>query len=214
MMLVIPNAGTFSLIYKWQPGKSHPKVPSGQLRLIKALLGLQELNWPSSFLGQSISFSMEFFPSLLSSYDHFLNFSRSSSGFFLSLLYRTQAFFFFFCLAETIISCYRHVPFPLKAIKNENPHFRTVSIKQAPFLWLGEKKKKTALSFSTEFQLCVPLKDQTPGWDFPTFTGHLYLGIGQRWQKIQSYLNPTYLNEYFSLKHCQSECGLPLWLSW
>ena len=80
-----------------------------------------------------MSFSMEFSPSLFSispiPVQAFSVTLVSGTGFF-SFFF----FFFFLCLAETIISCYCHVPFPLKAIKNENPHFRTVSIKQAPFI--------------------------------------------------------------------------------
>lgn len=36
--------------------------------------------------------------------------------------------------AQTIISSYCGIPFSLKAIKNENPHFRRVPIKYAPFV--------------------------------------------------------------------------------
>jgi hypothetical protein len=57
-----PKGRPFFLIYKRQPKEWHPKVTSSQLKLMKALRGLKELNWISGFLGQRISVLMEFVP--------------------------------------------------------------------------------------------------------------------------------------------------------
>ena len=173
-----PKGRPFFLIYNWQPGRSHPKVTSGQFQLIKALPGAPRTDWHLWLSRTQPSFSRSSSSYPFSSSDHFLDFSPSSSGFCCNSCIGHMFFFFFSLslLAETIILLLWDL-FSMERFKNEKPCFRRVSIKSALFFSIG-KKRKRKWAHSEGWVSALRVAQRLDAQVRPlSLTGHLHPGL-------------------------------------